>query len=337
MEHSPLSTPSHPSALTYPLARPWLSRLPPGLFGIPLGLFGLSSSWQRLTSFGSDSAHLFAQGLLYLALALLALLLMLTAAKFILHRAVFMQEFAHPVSGSLLALMPVCCLVVVIFLRPLHPEWQLQAGVVIGLCLMLQAVIAWHIVAALSTGQMPAELITPALYVPIVPGGFVGAMALHTVGLPGFAMLLMGMGLGGWALLEMRILNRLFSGPLPLGLRPTLGIEIAPAAVGTLAVMTLWPDLPADFIMVGLGISSGPVFAVLTRWKWWTETPFSASFWSFSFPVATLASCIAEAVRRGGWPAEVAFGAVLLASLLVAFLAVRTLILLFQGRLLPPA
>jgi tellurite resistance protein len=148
--------------------------------------------------------------------------------------------------------MPVACLVAVVILRPAHPEWQFVSGVVISLCLLLQAFIAWHIVAELATGQMPAELISPALYVPIVPGGFVGAMALNAVGLPGFAMLLMGMGLGGWALLEMRILNRLFSGPLMLGLRPTLGIEIAPAAVGTLAVATIWPDLPADFI-----ISSG--------------------------------------------------------------------------------
>lgn len=332
-----MSSPSPLSAPTLPLNRSWLSRLNPSLFGIALGILGLSSSWQRLVPFGWQIAQPFAQGLLYLALAILTLLLVLTGVKFILYRSVFMQEFAHPVSGSLFALMPVCCLVVVIFLRPSHPEWQVAAGVGISLCLILQAVIAWHIVAALSTGQMPAELITPALYVPIVPGGFVGSMALYTVGLPGFAMLLMGMGLGGWALLEIRILNRLFSGPLPMGLRPTLGIEIAPAAVGTLAVMTLWPDLPADFIMIGLGISSGPVFAVLTRWKWWTETPFSASFWSFSFPVATLASCVAEAVRRGAWPPEVAFGAVLLTSLLVAFLAVRTLILLFQGRLLPSA
>jgi tellurite resistance protein len=157
---------------------------------------------------------------------------------------------------------------------------------------------------------------------------------LMVIGLPGFAMLLMGMGLGGWALLEVRILNRLFAGPLPLGLRPTLGIEIAPAAVGTLAVATVWPLLSADFILIALGIASGPLFAVLTRWRWWTQTPFSFSFWSFSFPLAALASSIAEAVRRGGWPPEVALAAVLLASALVLFLALRTLILLLQGRLL---
>ena len=318
-----------------PLARPWLSRLHPGLFGIPLGLLALSSSWQRLAALGWGWAAGLATGLLYASMALLCLLLLLAGAKLLLHREVFRQEFKHPVQGALLALMPVACLLALVLLRPTHPYWQLPVTVIISLCLLLQAALAWHIVAQLATGQMPAELISPALYVPIVPGGFVGAMALNVIGLPGFAMLLMGMGLGGWALLEMRILNRLFAGPLPLALRPTLGIEIAPAAVGTLAVAALWPNLSADFILIGLGIASGPLFAVMTRWRWWIATPFSVSFWSFSFPVAALATCVAEAVRRGGWPPSVALGAVLLASAIVAYLTLRTLILLFKGRLLP--
>lgn len=330
-----MSSATHASPIAQLPTRPWLARLHPGLFGIPLGLLGLSSSWQRLVHFGWDLTPGISNGLLILALTILGILLLLSAAKLIAHPSVYQQEFTHPVLGALMALMPVACLVAVVILRPAHPEWQFIACVVISLCLMLQAAIAWQIVAQLSTGQMPAELISPALYVPIVPGGFVGAMALNSIGLPGFAMLLMGMGVGGWALLEMRILNRLFSGPLMLGLRPTLGIEIAPAAVGGLAMATMWPDLPADFIMIGLGIASGPMFAVLTRWRWWSATPFSANFWSFSFPLAAIASSVAEAVRRGGWPPTVAYVAVILVSLLVLFLTVRTLILLATGRLLP--
>lgn len=329
-------TPDSAPVSAHAHARPWLARLHPGLFSIPLGLLALSGSWQHLTSFGWAFTTVMAQTLLWLGLGILVLLLLLAVAKLILHHGVFRQEFKHPVQGALLALMPVSCLLAVVLLRPSHPDWQLAVNLVIALCLMLQAIIAWHIVSQLATGQMPSELLSPALYLPIVPGGFVGAMALTVIGLPGFAMLLMGMGLGGWALLEMRILNRLFAGPFPLGLRPTLGIEIAPAAVGTLAAATVWPMLSADFIMIGLGIASGPVFAVLTRWRWWSQTPFSFSFWSFSFPAAALASCIAEAVRRGGWPPEVALGAVLLASSVILFLAVRTLNLLLRGRLLSP-
>ena len=79
-----------------------------------------------------------------------------------------------------------------------------------------------------------------------------------------------------------------------------------------------------------------PADAVLTRWRWWTAVPFTAGFWSFSFPLATLTASALEAVRRGGWPREAALAAVLVASAVIAFLAVRTIVLLAQGRLLPP-
>lgn len=110
---------------------------------------------------------------------------------------------------------------------------------------------------------------------------------------------------------------------------------MAPAAVATLAASALWPQLPAEILVIGLGIACGPVVAVLTRWHWWSRTPFTFSFWSFSFPVAALAAAIVEAVRRGGWPSEVALAAVLLASLIIAYLALRTLLLLLRGQLLP--
>lgn len=316
-------------------ARPWLARLHPGLFSIPLGLLALSAAWQRLTALGWQAAGGPTLGCLYAGLALLLILLLLTLLKALRFPAMLAMEYRHPVQGAMLALMPVSSLLAVILLLPRYPGWLALAQGVVALALLGQALIAWQVVAQLSTGQMPGELVSPALYLPIVPGGFIGAIALKLLGLPGFAMLLFGMGLGGWALLEIRILHRLFAGPLPLALRPTLGIEIAPAAVGTLSVMTLWPELPADIIVIGLGISSGPVFAVLTRWRWWSATPFSFGFWSFSFPLAAMASAVAEAVRRGGWPPEVALAAVLLVSLLVAFLALRTLWQLIHGRLLP--
>jgi tellurite resistance protein len=201
---------------------------------------------------------------------------------------------------------------------------------------VLQGVIAWRVVSRIVTGDIPADMVTPALYLPPVGGGLIGALALNALGSHGWAVLLFGMGIGAWALLEARVLNRLFAGPVPPPLRPTLGVEIAPAPVATLVAAALWPELPADVLLIGLGISCGPLIAVLARWRWWTNVPFSAGFWSFSFPIAAFASVIVEAVRRGGWPMEVAYGAVLVATAVIGYLAVRTLVLLFRGRLLPP-
>jgi len=315
--------------------RPWLARLHPGLFGIALGIFGLGGAWRRLAPLIGEVANTVFVALFAVGAAILALLAVLWCAKLVRHFDVVRQEWVDPVHGAMIALLPVSTLLAVAQIAPLNTDGQAIATAVILAALALQGAVAWQVVALLSTGRMPAELVTPALYLPIVPGGFVGAMALDAVGLPGWGGLLIGMGIGGWALLEVRILHRLFSGALAPALRPTLGIEMAPGAVGTLAAATLWPQLPAEALMIGLGIASGPVFAVLTRWRWWTAVPFSFGFWSFSFPLAALAGAAVEAVRRGGWPTSMALGAVAIASAVIAFLAVRTLWLLVNRRLLP--
>jgi tellurite resistance protein len=314
-----------------------LSRLAPGLFAIPLGLLGLSGAWRRVAAFDGPlaPAHNVADALLAFALALLALLLVLWLARVALHAKLIRVEWEHPVQGSLSALLPVCILLAVALVMPLRPAWAGVAWPLTLAALAMMGALAWQVVSRLSTGRIPPELVSPALYVPTVAGGLVGALALSALGQAGWAALLFGMGLSAWALLEIRILNRLFAGPLPPALRPTLGVEMAPAAVATLALGNLWPLLPAEVLVVCLGIASGPILAVLTRWRYWSAVPFSAGFWSFSFPIAAMAAATAETVRRGGWPAEVAWIAVAVASAVIAFLALRTLVLLVQGRLLP--
>lgn len=325
-----------------PAAASWLQRLPPGLFAVPLGLIGLAGTWGRLGRADAASAALAGHvqaALAALGLAIWALLAALWAAKLLRHPDHLRGLWGHPLQGSFLALAPLSTLLVVAYLAPTAGSAALLAAlqVLVALALAAQLAIAWQVVAQLTTGRIGPELVTPALYLPTVAGGFVGAMALQGLGLHGWAVLLLGAGLGAWALLEARILHRLFAGPLPLPLRPTLGLELAPTSVGALALAVLWPQLPADALLVALGVGTGPALAVLARWRWWTETPFSAGFWSFSFPVAAYASVIVEAVRRGGWPLAPAWIAVLAASAVIGHLAWRTLRLGLAGRLLPPA
>ena len=326
-----------PSASITPIGtgRPWLARLPPGLFAIVFGLFGLASAWRRLAAFRLEYADGIATALLNVATGLLELLLLLWVIKFVRHRGDVQKDFAHPVHGAMLSLLPLTVLLSVALWLPLLPHYVDIAASIVFTALVLQGVIAWRVVSRVVTGDIAADMVTPALYLPPVGGGLIGAMALQALGSHGWAVLLFGMGLGAWALLELRVLNRLFAGPLPPPLRPTLGVEIAPAPVSMLAAAALWPELPADVLLIGLGIACAPLISVLARWRWWTSVPFSAGYWSFSFPLAAFASVVVEAVRRGGWPIEVAFCAVLIATSVIGYLAARTLTLLFRGRLLP--
>lgn len=315
-------------------ALPWLPRFPVGLFAIPVGLFALAGAWRRGAQFGWGNAALVGELLAAAALVLLVTLLLVYALKTLRHPQAIAAELAHPVGGSLTGLIPLSSLLCIVYYgRPAHAGWLLFT-------LLVLFVIGWiaiRIVALIATAALPATVVTPALYIPPVGGGLVGAMALQTLSYPGWAALLFGMGLVSWALLEARVLNRLFEGAMPEALRPTIGLELAPPTVGTLAAATLWPQLPGELLIIGLGIAAGPVVAVAARYKWWGQVPFSIGFWSFSFPVAALAAGVIEVVRRGHWPASVAAGVLGLASAVIAFLLLRTLLLAARGRLIPPA
>jgi len=311
---------------------PWLARLPAGLFALPVGLFGLAGAWRRAAAFGWPFAAATGDALALLASALLALLLALYATKAMLYPKSIVGEFQHPVAGALMALVPLALLLFVVsYGVPRDPAWIVLAIV----ALVLQGVVAMRIVRTLATGELPETAVTPALYLPPTAGGFVGAMALGALAYPGWAALLFGMGLASWALLEVRVLNRLFEGPMPEALRPTIGVEIAPPSVATLAAGVIWPAVPGEVLIIGLGVAAGPVIAVMARYKWWSRVPFGVGFWSFSFPLAALAGAVVEVVRRGGWPSFVGGIALAVASLVIAYLAVRTVALLARGRLLP--
>ncbi|MBI2745536.1 MAG: hypothetical protein HYX45_08110 [Burkholderiales bacterium] len=312
----------------------WLPRFPVGLFAIPVGLLALGGAWRRATQFGWAWARDVGDLLAWSALVLLAVLLLIYLAKTLRHPQTIAAEFTHALAGSLMALIPLSLLLCVIYFgTPGHTGWLLFTLATLA----LQGVIAIRIVAIITTASLPAGAVTPALYVPPVAGGLVGGMALQTLGYPGWAALLFGMGLASWALLEIRVLNRLFEGAMPEAMRPTIGLELAPATVGTLAVATLWPQLPGELLIIGLGIAAGPLVAVLARYKWWRQVPFAIGFWSFSFPVAAFAAALIEVVRRGGWPPAIAGTGLALASVVIAFLVLRTLRLLAQGRLIPAA
>lgn len=312
---------------------PWLNRFPVGLFALPVGLLALAGAWRRAQGFGWAAALTIAQSLAWTATCILALLLSVYAAKCLRHPRTIQAEFTHPLVGSIMALIPVSLLLCTAYFgEPGHTGWLLFAL----LALVIQGVIAVRVVGMITTASMPIAAVTPALYVPPVAGGFVGGMAMTALGYPGWAALLFGMGLVSWALLEVRVLNRLFEGAMPEALRPTIGLELAPASVATLAAGTIWPQLPGEVLIVGLGIAAGPIVAVMARYKWWSRVPFSIGFWSFSFPLAALAGAVIEVVRRGGWPPLVGGIALGLASGAIAFLGLKTMVLILQKKLLPP-
>lgn len=310
----------------------WLERLPASLFAISVGLFGLNGAWRRAGAYGWTFAAEAAAWMVWPVTAIWIASLLLYGLKCRFYPQAVLGEYRHPVQGSLLALIPLSLLLAVMqFCRPGQDIWLVLALLALGLITL----ISTRVVSVLATAQMPSNAISPALYLPIVGGALIGAMALAALAYPGWGAMLFGTGLAGWALLEARILSSLFQGPMPEALRPTIGVELAPPTVATLAAATIWPALPGDVLIVGLGMAIAPFVGVAARYQWWTSVPFSIGFWSFSFPLAAFASVTIEVVHRGGWPLWIGIVALVLASAVIAFLALRTIMLLARGKLLP--
>jgi tellurite resistance protein len=330
----------HPRAQLYylfgttnhPKGSSWLERFPAGLFAIPFGLFGLAGAWRRAAAFGWGIAADMVPLLLWPAAALWAAMLLVYAIKCKRHWPAVLREFRHPVQGPLQALLPLSTLLAAIHLGGDAPSVWLAVCLA---ALLLNAVFAYRVLATAAMAQLPFNAITPTLYLPVVGGMLVGAMALASLGYSGWGAVLFGAGLAGWAVLEVRVLNGLFNGPLPEAFRPTIGIELAPPVVATLAASVIWQDLSGKTLAIGLGVAVVPFAIVLARHAWWTQVPFSAGFWSFSFPLAALASAVLETVHREGWPIWIGHVVLLTSSVIIGMLAFRTLILLAQRKLLP--
>lgn len=310
-----------------PEGTPWLARLPPGLFAVAVGLFGLAGAWRRAAAYGWQFADIAVSTPLWLATGFWAVTLFLYGVKCRRHPRVVMREFLHPVQGSLLALAPMSSLLAAVQLgTPSQGIWL----VLTGAALAIDAVLAGRVLTQLAGGHFPENAVTPALYLPLTGVPLVGAMALATLGYRHLAMPLFGLGVAGWILLEMRVMQRLFAGPMPEPLRPTIGIELAPAVVCALAACVVWPALPAEALLVALGLAAMPFATVLVRYRWWGDVPFSIGFWSFSFPLAALASVVLEAGHRGGWALWPGVAALAFASAIIGGLLLRTVGLLFQ-------
>lgn len=303
----------------------WIARMPAGLFAIPVGLFGLAGAWQRSAVLGWPQLLPAGQSILWLTVAIWSVLLLLYSLKCLRHPHAVLQEFLHPVHGALFALLPLSILLATMLLGSPSSVWALP---LVLLTIAMHGVLAVRVISIVANAAVPAEYLTAALYLPIVGGGFISGMAMATLGFPAIAGVLFGMGLAGWALLEMRLFSRLFDAPLPAPWRLTIGIELSPPTVAPLAAAIIWPDLPVELLIVGLGMIVVPVVAILVRRRWWWGEPFSFGFWSFSFPAAAIAGGMIEAVRRDGFAPPVAAAALAIASLLIGYLLLRTTVLL---------
>ncbi|MER8491863.1 dicarboxylate transporter/tellurite-resistance protein TehA [Mesorhizobium australicum] len=269
-----------------------------------------------------------------LAMCLWAALLTLYALKLWFAPAAVRAELADPVQNCFPGLagigMMLTAVSVLQFSATLATVLLCIGGVVaVGFGLWHSQLI-WKTAIALSDA-------TPALYLPVAAGSFVLSIGLSTFGHTEWAQLALGAGLFSWLTIDSVLFYRLYFGePLKNQVRSTLGVQLAPPAVCSLAYVNASGTSGDVFVhcLIGYALLQAVVLGgVLPR----IVRRFSAGLWSVSFGATALATTIEKLAIRGdtGLAGVLALPIFAAANLLILWLAVRTIILAMTGSLLP--
>jgi tellurite resistance protein len=311
--------------------------IPLNLLGVPFGLAGLGEAWATLSGLGQAPAVV---GEIVLLLSAGCWLAVLTAYVLsILRRPLPWSAFC----GNLLdpGAAPFASLAVItpmlLASLGLFPHAATVGRVLTDVFVVLTVLLGAWFAGQWIYGSLDLDRFHPGYFLPTVAGGLIGSGAAATVGQQGLAEVLFGLGVICWIVLGSVILGRLFFRPmLPPPLQPTLAIEVAPAAVASLAWFAMHgPHIDAVVALLG-GYGLLMVLAQLRLLPAFRRLPFMPSTWAFTFSwaaVATAGLVWLEAGRPSGyqvWQYAVT-GAV---SLLIGAIAVRTVVAISRGEIL---
>jgi len=238
-------------------------------------------------------------------------------------------EFRNPATSSQFGSLTIALLLLAAGILPYGPQsalaiWSVGAA---GQCLLLLALLGRWV-------SEPTELgnLTPSWLIPIV-GNATAAFAGVPLGFPEISWFLFAVGLALWLTFLPMLLNRLIfhHEPLPGRLAPTLALLVASPAVLCLAWLQLTGRVDETYRII-LFAALFFVLLVLRLWRLAAHSPVSVAWWTYTFPSPALATAVVGYRQQvlGPGPAVLAWGAVGMASVIVAIVAVARL-----GTLLP--
>ncbi|USI74688.1 dicarboxylate transporter/tellurite-resistance protein TehA [Sphingomonas morindae] len=310
-----------------------LPRVPASFFGIVLGLAGLANSW-RAAHLAWGMPAMIGEVLFLLAALAWAIVSTLYAFKWIVAPLEARAEADHAVQCCFIGLGGVATLLIA---QGALPYARALALLLFALGAVFTLGFALWRTGLLWRGERDAGASTPILYLPTVAGGFVAGTTAAALGWQEWGQLAFGAALFSWLAIESVLLHRLYTAAtLPPAMRPTLGIQLAPPAVGAATYLAVGGGAPDLIGRALIGYALLQALLLLRMARWIAEAPFGASYWAFTFGATALATAAVKLAATGDGPmallAPVLFGA---ANLLVLSIALGTFLLLGQRRLIP--
>jgi tellurite resistance protein len=120
-------------------------------------------------------------------------------------------------------------------------------------------------------------------------------------------------------------------------LRPTIGIQLAPPAVGCAAYLSVTSGPPDLLSHAMLGYAILQALLLIRLLPWIRQPSFAASYWGVTFGVTAAATASIRMVERSDMGAISTLAPALFAVANVVLIAVSrgTIILIWRGTLLP--
>ncbi|URX62085.1 dicarboxylate transporter/tellurite-resistance protein TehA [Luteibacter anthropi] len=311
-----------------------LRTLPASFFGMVLGLVGLGSNWRT-------AAHLWGMppviGEAIMGVAFVVWLAVGASytLKWCLHRDAAVEEALHPVQCCFIGLAPATTALMAIVLAPHARTLAILALIIGGVGHVLFSV--WRVGNMLQGGR-EVTTVTPVIYLPSVAGNFITAIAAGTLGFASWGILFFGAGLFTWLALESVIVNRLFHAqPLPVALRPTLGIQLAPPVVAVAAWLANTDGLPSLLAQSAWGYGLLQLALLIRLLPWIAQQPFAPSYWAFTFGLTALSGTAMTMTARGlqGAVPQLAPILFVVTNVVLAVIVIGTVVRAVQGKLLP--
>jgi tellurite resistance protein len=310
--------------------------IPVSFFGIAVGALAFANMWRVAIEMWDLPADL-GVALSVAALVVWLVIMFAYGRKWLTHPADALAELQHPVQSSFAALGPVSGLLAVELLQPYAHTLALVLFVV---AVAAQLALGVYLHGGLWQGGRKPELITPAIYLPAVAPSFVAGTAAAAFGFHQLGEMFFGAGLLSWLAIESVILHRAaVQDPLPAALRPILGVQLAPPVVAGVTYLSLTTGTPDLFATALLGYGLYQAVLLLRLLPWIRGQAFVPGYWAFSFGVAALPTMAIRMLERGAtgpllWVAPVLL---VVATLIIGVLVLKTLELFVRGTLIPPA
>jgi tellurite resistance protein len=312
-------------------------KMPLNLFGIPFGLAGFGEFWAYVAHYNNAPV-----AIANVVLSVSAAVWLVIVAAYFRHllsdASALRKDLLDPVAApfaSLAVITPILLCAV-----GLYPYADTAGRALTDIFLCLMVLLGGWFTGQWIYGPVDLDKFHPGYFLPTVAGGLVASTCAAAVGQQRLAEVMFGLGLISWIVLGSILLGRLLFRPmLPPALQPTLAIEVAPAAVASLAWFQIHGER-IDIVAAALaGYGLVMILAQLRLLPLYRRLPFMPSTWAFTFSwaaVATTGLVWLQATRVTGYVVW-QYGVAALITILIGGISIRTVLALCRGQLLPRA